>query len=33
MAVEEGVPQSIRARAEQMASTLGASANQEKKAQ
>ena len=33
MAVEEGVPQSIRDRAVQMASTLGASANQEKKAQ
>lgn len=33
MSADEGVPQSIRDRAVQMASTLGASANQEKKAQ
>jgi hypothetical protein len=33
MAGDDGVPQSIRDRAVQMASTLGASANQEKKAQ
>ncbi len=33
MSTDEGVPQSIRDRAVQMASTLGASANQEKKAQ
>jgi hypothetical protein len=33
MSGDDGVPKSIRDRAEQMASTLGASANQEKKAQ
>lgn len=33
MSTDEGVPESIRQRAVQMASTLGASANQEKKAQ
>ncbi len=33
MSTDDGVPESIRQRAVQMASTLGASANQEKKAQ